>query len=94
MNACVQTDCILLNDHLFLDKRVHLLFKEEAFVGIIGLKLEEVVVQVADVFYDFPKDVVSRFGGVMLEGRALATQQLHLLLVVIEILDGFLRASL
>ena len=71
-----------------------MLFKEVAFVDIVRLKLEEVVVQVANVFYDFLKDVVSRFGCVMLEGRALATQQLHLFLVVIEILDGFFCASL
>ena len=94
MNARVQADCILLNEHLFLDKRVDLLFEEIAFVGIISLKLKVVIVQVGDVFYDFLKDVISRFGCMMLQGRALAPQQLHLLLVIIEILDCFLCASL
>ena len=94
MNASVQGDSILLNDHLFLDKRVNLLFEEVAFVDIVGLKLLEITVQVVDVFNDFLKDVVSRFGCVVLQGRALAAQQLHLLLVVIEILNGFFCVSL
>ena len=94
VDARVQTDCILLDYHFFLDERVHLLFKKVAFVDIIGLKLEVVIVQVLDVFYDFLKDVIRGFGGVVLKGRTLASQQLHLLLVVIELLDGFLCASL
>ena len=94
MDSCVQADRILLNQKFLLDERIHLLFEEVALVDIVGLKLDEVIVQIGDVLYDLLKDVVCGLCGVVLEGGALAPQQLHLLLVVIEILDGFLRISL
>ena len=52
VNASVQGDCILLNDHLLLDKRVNLRFEEVAFVDLVDLKLLEVFIKVLYIFND------------------------------------------
>ena len=94
VNASVKADCVLLDHDFLLHKRVHLLLEEVALVHIVVLHLAVVLLQVRDVFNDLLEDVVCGLGGVVLESGALAAQELHFLLVVVQQLDGLLCVPL
>ena len=94
MNAGVQGDGVLLQDNLLLNKSVNLLFKEVALVDIVRLELLVVLLKVGDVFDDLLQDIVSRLSRVVLKSCALASEELHFFLVVIEKLDGVFGVSL
>ena len=94
VNAGVQADSVLLEHDFLLDDGVHLLLKEVALVDVVDLKFEVILFKVVDVLNDFLQDVVSGFSGMMLQGGALTPQKLHIFLVVVQHLDGFLGAPL
>ena len=94
MNACVESNCVLLHNNLLLDKRVDLLLEEVAFVAVSCLDLLEIFLKVCDVFDDFLKNVVGSFGGMVFQSGALRSEELHFFLVVVQELDCFFRVSL
>ena len=94
MNACVESNRVLLHSNLLLDQGVDLLLEEVAFVAVSCLDLLEIFLKVCDVFNDFFEDVVGSFGGMVLQSGALRSQELHFLLVVVQELDCLFRISL
>ena len=84
MDASVKDDGVLLDDNLLLNECVDLLFKEVDLVDVVDLQLLEIFFQVGDILNNFLQNVISSLRGMMLESRALASQELHFLLVVIE----------
>ena len=94
VNTCVKADSVLLDRDLLLDDGVDLLLEEVALVDVVLLELLVVLLEVGDVLDDLLQDVVGGLRCVMLKCGALASQQLHLLLVVVKQLDSFLRVPL
>ena len=94
VNTCVQADSVLLHRDLLLDDGVDLLLEEVALVDVVLLELLVVLLKVGDVLDDLLQDVVGGLRCVMLKCGTLASQQLHLLLVVVKQLDSFLRVPL
>ena len=94
MDPCVETDGILLDSDLLLNQSVDLLLEEVALIHVVLLKFLEVFLKVGNVLNDLLQDIVGRFRGMVLQSCALASQELHFLLVVIEQLDGLFRVSL
>ena len=94
VNASVKADSILLQNDLLLDEGVDLLLKEVALIYIDLLMLLEVFLKVGNILDDLLKDVVSGLSGMMLQCGALASQQLHFFLVVIQELDSVFRVPL
>ena len=84
MDASIEDDGVLLDDNLLLNECVDLLFKEVDLVDVVDLQLLEIFFQVGDILNNFLQNVISSLRGMMLESRALASQELHFLLVVIE----------
>ena len=84
MDASIKDDGVLLDDNLLLNECVDLLFKEVDLVDVVDLQLLEIFFQVGDILNNFLQNVISSLRGMMLESRALASQELHFLLVVIE----------
>ena len=84
MDASIENDGVLLDDNLLLNECVDLLFKEVDLVDVVDLQLLEIFFQVGDILNNFLQNVISSLRGMMLESRALASQELHFLLVVIE----------
>ena len=94
MNASVENNGVLLDNNLLLNECVDLLFEEVNLVDVVDLQLLEVLLQVGNILNDLLQDVVGCFCGVMLKSCALASQELHFLLVVIEQLNRIFRGSL
>ena len=94
MDAGIKMDGVLLDDDLLLDQGVDLRLEEVALVDVIGLQLKVIFLQVGDVFDDFFENIIGRLSGVMLQGGALASEELHFLLVVIQQFDGIFSVSL
>ena len=94
VNASVKADSILLQNDLLLDEGVDLLLKEVALIYIDLLMLLEVFLKVGNILDDLLKDIVSGLSGMMLQCGALASQQLHFFLVVIQELDSIFRVPL
>ena len=94
MDAGIKMDGVLLDDDLLLDQGVDLRLEEVALVDVIGLQLKVIFLQVGDVFDDFFENIIGRLSGVMFQGGALASEELHFLLVVIQQFDGIFSVSL
>ena len=65
-----------------------------ALVHVVLLKLLKVTLEVGNVLNNLLQDVIGSLGGVVLERGTFRTQELHVLLVIIEKLGGFFRAPL
>ena len=65
-----------------------------ALVHVVLLKLLKVALEVGNVLNNLLQDVIGSLGGVVLERGTFRTQELHVLLVIIEKLGGFFRAPL
>ena len=94
MDAGIKMDGVLLDDDLLLDQGVDLRLEEVALVDVVGLQLKVIFLQVGDVFDDFFENIIGRLSGVMFQGGALASEELHFLLVVIQQFDGIFSVSL
>ena len=94
MDASIETDSVLLHDDLFLDQGIDLLLQEVALVDVDLLMFLEVFLKIWDVLNNLLQNIVGCLGGVMLQRGALASQQLHLLLIVIQQLHGIFWTSL
>ena len=85
-DASVQQKCALLNLGLFTNEVLNLLSEEVLLIDVHVLELAEVALKVHDIFHDLLKGLIVKLNGLMFEGRQLATKQLALLLVLVEIL--------
>ena len=94
MNTRVEANSILLHNDLLLDESVDLLLEEVALIDVVLLQLHEVLLQVGDVLNDFLENIICGLSSVMLKCGALASQELHFLLVVVQQLDGLFCVSL
>ena len=78
-------------------KLTGLLLQELDLVQVLLLDLPEILLQVVDVLENFFEDVVETFGALMLKSGALRTQQLRVLLVLVQssdtVLDVILNAE-
>ena len=83
-HAVVNHNGVLLQAHLLLLQLTGLLLQELHLVQVLLLDLPEVLLQIVDVFENFLQDVVEALCALMLERGALGTQQLRVLLVLVE----------
>ena len=85
--------CLLEGD-LLLVQNVNLGLEVVDLVDVGGLQFQVVLLEVGDVLNHLLEDVVGGLGRVVLQSRALTPQQLNILLILIELLERGLGASL
>ena len=83
--AGVDHDDTLLDLDLLLHQLDDLLLQKCLLVDVHGLELPEVSLYIHDVFHDLLERVVGGLHGTVLEGGQLRSQQLHILLVLIQV---------
>ena len=93
-DARVEGHRVLLEGDLLLIQNGIFGLQVVDLVDVQLLQLKVVLLEVGDVFDHFFQDVVGGLGGVVLQGSALRPEQLHLLLVFVEELEGGFRTTL
>ena len=83
--AGVDHDDTLLDLDLFLHQLDDLLLQKCLLVDVHGLQLPEVSLYIHDVFHDLLEGVVGGLHGTVLEGGQLRPQQLHILLILVQV---------
>ena len=83
--AGVDHDDTLLDLDLLLHQLDDLLLQKCLLVDVHGLQLPEVSLYIHDVFHDLLEGIVGGLHGTVLEGGQLRPQQLHILLVLVQV---------
>ena len=85
-HASVQQQRALLNLGFLTNEVLNLLSEEVLFVDVHILVLAEVALEVHDIFHDLLQGLVVKLDGLVLKGCQLTTQQLALLLILVQFL--------